>query len=352
MFQRYYRKVIKIKATDSPNVRLGLAQQASGLEPTDEVIVPGVLRYGDYLKRRKMWDKVRQCVGLDAEFYEGAELLLYPPEWLNAAEQYHATRPKHDPLRDETWMGVDPGEGAEETAWVVIDRHGVLCVVAFTTPDTSVIAGRTRKLMREWKVRPENVLFDRGGGGKQAADTLRSQGWEVRTVGFGDGVAEELEERSVGRKRRHDLSEQRYAFRNRRAQMFGEFSMLLDPARLNAESAVRLPGDAELPLNRHPFALPPDDAELRRQLAPIPKTYDGEGRQYLIPKNKQSETYKGPTLTDLIGCSPNRADALVLATHGMLRPEAPDGFVIAGPAPSSPRPQGFDIDGQFTWRKM
>ena len=87
---RYYRKIIKIRAEDSPNVRLALEQQRLGIIPTNEILVPGVLTWTECCKRRATWDAIRQCIGLDAEFYEGAELLLFPPEWLNRAEQLAA----------------------------------------------------------------------------------------------------------------------------------------------------------------------------------------------------------------------------------------------------------------------
>ena len=60
---------------------------------------------------------------------------------------------------------------------------------------------------------------------------------------------------------------------------------------------------------------------MRQELSPIPRTYDEEGRLYVLPKNKPiSRTGKESptrTLIDLIGHSPDRADALVLAVFGM-----------------------------------
>src|SRR5437667_99689 len=85
MLQVYHRRVIRIPAEDSPNVRLGLAQRARGIEPTHEVLIPGMLTLAEYDLRRATWDKRRQCVGLDARFWEGAELLLFPPERLARA---------------------------------------------------------------------------------------------------------------------------------------------------------------------------------------------------------------------------------------------------------------------------
>lgn len=66
------------------------------------------------------------------------------------------------------------------------------------------------------------------------------------------------------------------------------------------------------------FGIPAKYAELRRQLAPMPLDYDGEGRMYLPPKNKPTPTYKGRTIRDLIGRSPDHADSLVLAVFGLV----------------------------------
>src|SRR5690606_23172595 len=55
---RYYRKVIQIKGSDSPNVR------------AKKHILDGVLDYHEYVKRRTTWPKQRQVIGLDAEFFQ------------------------------------------------------------------------------------------------------------------------------------------------------------------------------------------------------------------------------------------------------------------------------------------
>jgi hypothetical protein len=96
--------VIKIRAVDSPNIRFAEQQKEQGKEPTNEILVPGVADYATYLKRRLLWDPVRQSIGLDAEFYEGGEVLLYPPDWLNRAEQLTANL-QYKGMRS---MGIDP----------------------------------------------------------------------------------------------------------------------------------------------------------------------------------------------------------------------------------------------------
>ncbi len=146
-------------------------------------------------------------------------------------------------------------------------------------------------------------MFDRGGGGKEHADRLRSQGFDVRTVAFGGTVTPEPSPLPATLGGRVDARERAFAYRNRRAQLFHELRLLLDPAG---------PGRR--------FAIPAQFVELRRQLAPMPLLYDEEGRIRMLPKSKRGEGTKEKTLTELLGRSPDDADALVLAVFGMLHP--------------------------------
>jgi len=298
----YYRKVIKIKATDSPNIRLAQRQKEEGKEITNETIVPGVIDYSTYQNRREFWDDVRQCIGLDAEFYEGADVLMFPPSWLTRAEEYAGTLHER---RDGKAIGVDPAEGGDSTCWAVVDHKGLIDLISKKTSDTSTISGETIALMTKYKVKPEKVLFDRGGGGKQHADRLRAQGYNVKTVAFGESVlgAYRFHWHRTG-KQRVEQEEDRYVYKNRRAQMYGIIRQLIDP------------------LSEEKFGIPEKFKELRRQLAPIPLTTDQEGRLFLLPKDAppRSDGVKSntQTLKKLLGCSPDEADSLALAVYGMV----------------------------------
>lgn len=300
---RYYRKVFRIRAEDSPNVRRAIHQKSLGQEPDRKEIVPGVLSYDDYVKRRATLDPVRQCVSLDAEFYVGPGVLLFPPEWLTLAEKRAA---EITGLRRAKAIGIDPGEGVANTAYAVVDEYGLIELLSIRTQDTSQINGILLDLAGKYKVDSEYWIFDRGGGGKQHADRLRNDGYKPRTVAFGESLTPDIRKGMIRYKpyvKKIDEKEVRYYYKNRRAQMYGEFSALLDPS-LNPES----------------FGLPAQYSELRRQLAIMPKLYDNEGRIVLPPKNRnpgQEET-KFKTLSEMLGCSPDEADSLVLAVHGML----------------------------------
>ena len=305
---RYWRKVIKIRAQDSPNVQLAQWQEAAGGDATYEILIPGVKDYDTYLKQRELWDPVRQSIWLDAEFYEGAGVRLFPPEWLNAAEE--RARQLGNSHRRAVAIGVDPAEGGDDTSMAVVDEYGLIELISQSTPDTNIIPGLVLALMQKHKVIPQNVLFDAGGGGKQHADRLRAQGVPVRAVGFGEAASAEpkrglklLEDRKLDK-------ETAYVYRNRRAEMYGILSLRLDPN-----------GDGPR------FAIPEEYQELRRQLAPIPRFYDDEGRLVLPPKNRKdplaTTENKRPTLTEILGRSPDDADALVLATFGMVNRARP-----------------------------
>lgn len=300
---RFYRKIIRIRAEDSPNVQLGLRERAAGRPPSNQVVLPGVLSWADYVKRRQTWDPMRQCIGLDAEFYEGAEAFLYPAEWLNRAERIAdlLDMSSGGPLaRRVKAIGIDPAEGGDKTSMCAIDEYGVVELISKKTPNTNVIVGEALAFMRKHNVSPLNVCFDRGGGGKQHADRMRDNGYPVKTVGFGESPTLDLRRGISPIKARQDIREEKYAYKNRRAEMYGILRNLLDPA-----------------ANERGFGIPARYSELRKQLAPIPLQYDGEGRLTLPPKHKKSATSTEVTLTEIIGHSPDEADALVLATFVM-----------------------------------
>lgn len=312
---RYYRRVIRITAEDSPNVRLGLAYKRAGKQPPKSLVVPGVLPYDDYVKRRTTWDEVRQCIGLDAQFYEGAEVLMFPPQWLNKSEAVAAKLVGR--FRTALGLGCDPGEGGDNTTWAVVDEYGLIELISKKTPDTSVITGETLALMRKYNLKPHRIMFDRGGGGKQAADRLRLQGYNVSTVAFGESVTPKPRHGVTPIKQVEENKEEKYTYLNRRAEMYGKLRLLLDPT----EAILTKTGEI--------FAIPAKYSELRRQLSLIPLTYDEEGRLYLLPKNKKGKESKKKTLREILGCSPDEADALVLGIHAI---KSKDNSFVAGVA--------------------
>ena len=127
-------------------------------------------------------------------------------------------------------------------------------------------------------------------------------GHDVRTVGFGEPATDPhraTKSHSVkdSKGKRVDDEERRYVYKNRRAEMYGILARLV----------------------KNGFGILPDYDELIRQLKVLPKLVDGEGRMYLPPKDKPSEGYRGKTIKQMLGGSPDEADSLVLAVYGMVR---------------------------------
>ena len=306
----YYRKVIKITVEDSPNVIVARKEIAQGLEPTNRMVIPGVKPWDEYQMNLQTWDEVQKTVCLFAEFYEGIDVRLFPKEWLALAAKVHSYA--HFPVVSSAarqalkrGMGVDPAEGGDSTTWCIGDEIGILDLVSMKTPDTSVIIPTTLTLLKKWKVQPEDTLFDRGGGGKQVADMLRSQGYPVRTIGFGEAITPPLKYR-VGLPEKKEVREEKTTYFNKRAEMYGKARLLFDPVARGGEDKV--------------FSLPdtPQYAELRRQLLLIPLLYNSEGVLKMLPKSKPAGSIsKEKTLTDIIGHSPDEADAFVLFLHAL-----------------------------------
>ncbi len=294
-----YRNVVKIRAIDSPNVRYGLAEKRLGKEPSNRVLVPGVKSYARYCADLELLNTVEKSVSLDAEFYEGADEKMFPREWLDRAKLI-AESLDGKPRRVKA-IGVDPGEGVANTALAAVDDFGLVDLRSLKTTDTSDIIGETIAFGKKHNVPPENWMFDLGGGGKQHADALRRKGYDVRTIPFGAPPTLEIKRGLYPTSDRKELREDRYAYVNRRAEMYGEL-------RIDLETGFAIP--AQYDTERGVFM----------QLRPIPLRYDGEGRMRLLPKHRKDPESKELTLTELIGFSPDEADAVVLANHGRRHP--------------------------------
>lgn len=307
----FYTKIIHISAEDSPNVISG------------EQLIPGLITKEVYDKNRATWDPIKQCVSLDGNFYEGAEVKLYPPAWLDRAI---ARARELDILvsqgfkRKAKAIGCDPGEGGDKTAWTVVDEYGLMYLKSKQTYDTSTILSETLALMLEYDVEAKHVYFDRGGGGKQHVDYARKAGYNMLTVAFGESATPsqpKAPSQVTTQTERREETETRSSYKNRRAEMYGLLRFeLLDP--------IVNPMGFGLPFELNGLSVPIDPVygELHRQLQPLPLLYEpggSEGRMWLPPKDKKNKDSKEITLKMMLGCSPDEADALVLAVYGMLR---------------------------------
>ncbi len=320
------RKVIHIRAEDSPNVRLGLAQQRAGKEPTNEVLIPGVKTYYEYLENKATWTKRERTIGLNAEFYEGEEEKMFPELWRHISFRRYELLARHSRKRKAKAIGIDPAEGGDNTVWCIIDEYGVMPggLISAKTPNTAEIAKKTLKYMRQYNVPPSKVCFDRGGGGKQIADQLRDQGFDVQTVGFGEGVRLEKKRGMHTFRNRINADEERTVYRSRRVQMYW---MLREAMSLPNNSSYNVPEEKEsweeltsdeksaVLKGYNGFAIP-NHKDLQAQLKVFPVQQDSEGTYILPPKNHPpTSKSKEATLVSMIGHSPDEADALVMALY-------------------------------------
>lgn len=313
---RYFQKIIHIDCDDSPHIQRGKALIAKGLEPDDKVLIPGILSWGEYQRRLATWDEMRQCIGLHGNFYEGREVKLYPPTWLDRAEEIAA---RLEPTRKGKAMGIDAAEGGDNSVWCVVDELGLIYMEARKTNDTNDIPGVTISIGKRFGVPADRWIFDRGGGGKQHADRLRSMGYNCSSIGFGEAVNDpQAWKKSNTYTPKVEVREQledRYIFKNRRAELYGTLRLALDPSVL--KNGFGLP--REMLRAKRVDGGP----SLRDQLEILPLWYDKEGRLYLPPKRK--EPHKGDSDKDQIksitemldGHSPDESDSLVLAAYGM-----------------------------------
>lgn len=314
--QRYHRKVITITALDSPNVQRGLKQERQGITPDNKRVVPGVLSYAMFKRRKRLWDPIRKSVGLYARFWKGASIYLFPGSWMDRA---HDRAFEIEDWGDKRWakaIGVDPAEGGNSTSMCAVDEFGILPpdmsgLVSEKTPNTARIRGELLAFARYHGVPDEGIFMDAGGGGKQIADDMAEEGHDINLVEFGSAVSRELSVGTVDLDEREDAREERYAYVNIRAKMYYQARLLLDPSR-----------DVN---NGHGFAIPREYERLRHELSKMPLLYDKEGRIRMLPKNRvgnaaSSGGKREKTLTELIGYSPDEADSFVLAVHGMMNP--------------------------------
>lgn len=313
MKETHFRRVMRWRAADSPNVQLALIQQSKGLTPTGEVLVPGVISWQEYCHRRKHWDRVRQTEGLDAEWYKGPGALLFLTETLNRCEEVHRQILRREVeerhfRRQAKAMGVDSAQGGDNTSWVVGDDLGVMYWESRKTPDTKVIPGITKALIDRFGIPHSGVMLDAGGGGYQHACDLRADGYNVQVVAFGSSPT--VDPDLVMPDDRQEAREARYAYRDMRAQMYGEAAILLT--------------------SQEGYGIPAEFTDLREQLAPMPLLRDRNGKMFMLPKDTPSDNpdAKGMTLRKLLGRSPDEADAFVLMVYGLQHAVEP--IVVGG----------------------
>lgn len=307
------RKCIRIRADQSPNVRLGMQEVAAGQKPSHKILLPGVMTYGEYLNRLE-WTDEDKAVGLFAEFWRGEETKLFPEDWIESAILRAAALKLKRTRRQAKAMGIDPAAGGDNTTWTIVDELGIIKQISKKTPDTSKIVDDTIALGEEYGIEPEQWLFD-AAKGKEHADRLARLGYPAQIIYFGGSPTADEKDTSGAK-----VHSAKGAYKNRRSQMYGEIREVISPRRIELRTERINGQDVEIPETKpkEVFAIPGQLAELIRQMRPIPYEVDEYGRFCLIPKDKKGPNDKGKNMKALLGCSPDELDSLALAVHGML----------------------------------
>lgn len=305
--KKLIRNVIQIKAEHSPNVRYAKKEIELGHKPSNKELIPGVVSYRDLIIRRATWNEMAQTIGLDAEFYEGADVKLYPEERIQASALRYETNKDNGAVS----IGVDPAAGGDNTAFAVASETKLIKLESKKTPNTMDIVYKTIDLISTYGVPAEKVGIDAGGGGIQIAHQLRAKGYRVRTVNFGGSFKLQKRAGVAPVRIRNEAEEKMQAYRNKRAFMYHLLSM-----RLDENSGFEL-----FDISKEQFRYTSDfkSCTLSEQMDPVPFLIDNKGVIFMLSKAKKTQipgqTNKDNevTLTQLIGHSPDELESVLLA---------------------------------------
>ncbi len=299
------RRVIRIPADTSPNVRMAQAQIAAGMKPTDPgfapVLVPGMREYNDYVSKLASLDDIKAAAELHAFWYKGAALLLFPPKWLAHCEAIYEALRLGNAVGRALALGIDCAEGGDDFSMTAANHKTILEQISFKTPDTSVIIGHVKAFGRRHGVNPVNWVFDRGGGGYIHACELRRQGFPVRTLAFNNtpSAAPPKDVPKQTSEKKEDF-EEKTVYASMRVELAWELSIACNPSG---------------PLGG--YGIPKECVELIRQLSVLPRQYGTDGTATLPSKNKKNKDSKEKTLVQMMGRSPDQMDSATLAYWGV-----------------------------------
>lgn len=333
------RKVIHISAFDSPNVQAGLHKLREAREAGVEGPVsaptpmPGILTWMEFLYRMANWDADAIKMRVKGEFLdEGQTLLITPATAERAAQAWWLIMGQK---RGPYVIGVDVAMGGrDKSVWCVADRLGVVQLLVKDTPNTMLICGVTKNLMAQYNVPGKRVGIDIGGG-KSVCDRLHEIGRLVQEIAFGT------------------TADNSKVYKNKRAEMYGSLASLMDVSTWSIEYDLVESDDEDgddvegevLTKSSRCFAIPPDDAKLREELTAMPRLWDSEGKMFLPPKERSNDS-KQKTIRELIGRSPDRADACAIAAEMLRRMDV---GVVKQLDVSKIDPKTFKVD--LSWSK-
>jgi hypothetical protein len=220
---------------------------------------------------------------------EDPETQLIKPSWLPR----HVAAWQPDGVVEGFGLDVAASLSGDQTVLVAGSADGVAAMHGRREADTMATVGWAIALVRERYgielIEGEvPIAVDMDGLGKGVGDRLAEQGCRVVEI---RGNATPIEDR--------------HRCANRRAEMYAHLADRLDPAQ-----------------NDDAFALP-DDRELLDELVAPEKVWHGsDGLKFrLTPKTRRpGQTFKGRTVSERLGRSPDKADAVAYMFQAVRQP--------------------------------
>lgn len=248
---------VSMSALDHPNVK------------ERREVIPGAVSW-------QKVDRIRETNGVESrewkievlgEWAEGAEDVLVPMQWLEAAALVtpQTKEPPH--------MGVDIArQGSDYSVATITKDRCVMAQESWQDADLMGSCGRIISLAVRYGIKPENIHIDSIGVGGGVVDRLREQGYAVDAVNFAESACGDWT----------DVLGQ-VSLKNRRAELHWA-----------ARELVR----------RKELCIPVKYAETWRDLSAPWFKHDSAGRLYVQPKED---------LKVSLGCSPDYGDSLCLS---------------------------------------
>ncbi len=119
-----------------------------------------------------------------AEFMEddGSLTAVKTADWQKAVSNPPEAKEKGERLM----AGCDFSAGGDESVLAVRQGNVIKGLVTWRDRDTMNSIGKFIHQFRKWSLRPEDIYADAGGMGIVMCDALKSEGWDVNRVNFGE----------------------------------------------------------------------------------------------------------------------------------------------------------------------
>lgn len=269
------RYVVTVGGSDCMNVREGAA------------IIPSQITRERYMALKEhpnpRWSRV-MADGLFPE--EDEDFLVIVPSWL----ERHLKAWRRDIHVVAFGLDVAASEAGDRTVLAAGGPGGCASVYELQDVDTMRVVGWVVRMAQDkygidLKANSTSVVVDMDGLGKGVGDRLAEIG--VHVIEFRGNATSEVDSKQ---------------YANLRAEAYGELGRRLDPRGAFPDE---------------PWGLP-KDADLLEDLCAPERIYSSDGVKFkLTPKDNPAKNYKGETIRQKLGRSPDKGDAVVYLYHGV-----------------------------------